>query len=57
MIKLKPCPFCGEKEEFAYGFSESGGVFVWCFICDCRGPESSTKKEAIAEWNRRYGEE
>lgn len=57
MTKLKPCPFCGEKEEFAYGISESGGVFVWCFTCDCRGPEFLTEKEATAAWNRRDDEE
>ena len=65
-IKLKPCPFCGEKlnaelDLFQYG-KEKWTVIHYChnYAHDFHGVSVSvscngaTKEEAVERWNRRY---
>jgi hypothetical protein len=55
MLKLKPCPFCGEKDDVCYN-----DRCVFCEACFASGPviignrsDAQTKDLAIAEWNER----
>lgn len=56
--KFKPCPFCGEKDNFSIGFYHgmNGSVsrYVYC-KCGARGSGSKGADEsgAIRAWNRR----
>lgn len=62
MDKLKPCPFCGGKAKFI-DLGIEGEFHDWdveCAECGivmmCPGREGgdvTTKKEAVAAWNRR----
>ena len=67
--KLKPCPFCGEKDsveiEEGYvndydGYRETEDYFVRCRRCDLMfgyddelGGDFRTMEEALAAWNKR----
>ena len=64
-IKLKPCPFCGEKlnaelDLLQYG-KEKWTVIHYChnYAHDFHGVsvsvscDGATKKEAVERWNRR----
>jgi len=57
MPELLPCPFCGcqptqtDIEQDSFCGDES--YWVWCYNCDCRGPERETNEEAIGAWNNR----
>ena len=50
--KLKPCPFCGSKDDLLIN-DEDYEVFVFCWSCEARGPEMFSKNDAIEAWNRR----
>ena len=51
-VKLKPCPFCGEKGKFAWAL----GVFwVRCLKCKGRGGEAGSMETAADAWNKRLG--
>jgi len=52
---LKPCPFCGSKDDMLIN-DEDYEVFVFCWSCEARGPNKSTKTDAIKAWNRRAGD-
>ena len=58
MNKLKPCPFCGER-DFISVIRSLNGVVAWVdrHNCECYGPAKNTEAEAIAAWNHREGEE
>ena len=51
--KIKPCPFCGKRfQKQRYG--ESGfNYYLICPGCHGDGPEATTKKKALAAWNKR----
>jgi len=51
--ELKPCPFCGEKEELTVEYDDRC-YYVRYSNCSARGEEaSSTKEYAIKAWNTR----
>ena len=49
---LKPCPFCGEKNNLTY-FGLLSVYWVRCDECRTTGPTKDTMKEAIKVWNAR----
>ena len=60
-MKLKKCPFCGEKAEIFRDKSynaETGETlaehmwFVWCTECSAL-VSGATEDEAVERWNRR----
>ena len=63
MKEILPCFFCGHGgkddaiptkiEDREYG--EPDVFAVRCEWCAARGPEESTKAEALESWNRRVG--
>ena len=61
MIKLKPCPFCGETEsteieEFTNSYGKPDGFDIGCINIHCIfQPEgwAIDKEEAIKIWNQR----
>ena len=55
--KLKPCPFCGEKEDIEVFWYSPSSVSVSCSHCNCYGPYKEIPEFAIKAWNRRAGEE
>lgn len=62
MQKLKPCPFCGEKDNLSIRkWSGWNNHFVRCESCFAIVPDPSatdfTKKEAIEAWNRRVDDD
>ena len=52
-IRLKKCPFCGERTEIYNDKYQSGYWKVSCLACRATGPESFDRKLAIDEWNNR----
>ena len=58
MIELKPCPFCGEKDDIDYGVmggTMKGFDYVQCQNCGAEIHSIHNGKyiEAIELWNRR----
>lgn len=59
MTELKPCPFCGEKEDIDYGIFTAtlkGFDYVECQNCGARIYEIHKDGQCIAAkelWNRR----
>ena len=53
--KLKPCPFCGNKDvsvvngDVYYG---RRSAYVCCYKCGTRGP-TGYNGDAVTKWNRR----
>ena len=62
VIKLKPCPFCGEKAKtytlMQHYVDTADVVKRWKVMCakDCcrLANDFSSEEEATREWNRRY---
>ena len=54
-MKLKPCPFCGEKAVVIENYGNYRAFEVFCG-CGGRVAYYETKKEAIKAWNRRANE-
>jgi len=55
--KLKPCPFCGEKDEIRHGDRRgTRWAMMYCDECGATGPDAETDADAITAWNRRHGE-
>ena len=58
-VKLKPCPFCGEKAEMTK--SEKDNFKACCANLRCIGSyvylRHPTEEEAAAAWNRRMSSE
>lgn len=56
MIKIKPCPFCGE-ECLHWKYEDQKDIYnIECDSCGSEGPtnhEKVTLDEAISKWNRR----
>lgn len=48
---LKPCPFCGEKEDIRV--TNWGLWRFWCAKCLAKSCDKLSEKEAIEAWNRR----
>lgn len=46
--ELKPCPFCGEKDDVIY---YNGCVF--CDACGASGPGHKARGFAVDAWNKR----
>jgi Lar family restriction alleviation protein len=60
MIKLRPCPFCGQDDaETSYELAEwhqhlyRTSFWIECNCCECRGPNCPTEERAISAWNKR----
>jgi Lar family restriction alleviation protein len=55
MEKLKPCPFCGEKELIKTNNQSYLGEFpqwaVNCQTCSAKGPVTDTERKAFILWN------
>ena len=47
---LKPCPFCGEPEDFTIEEGEES-FYVVCTTCEAMSPEEATVAETVAWWN------
>jgi Lar family restriction alleviation protein len=57
--KLKPCPFCGNKEQSMFSIYRFYNVKfrrINCDICGSNGAIGKNIKEAIAAWNKRVKE-
>ena len=59
-VVLKPCPFCGEKDDIDYGVTAGtmyGLDYVQCQKCGAQITAAHRSKnikiEAIEAWNRR----
>ena len=59
-IRLKPCPFCGNKAKY---FDDIGGGwrYVACVRCGCRTAmyppcNGELRDIAVARWNKRADE-
>lgn len=59
-MKLKPCPFCGEQKSLSckndYNRTSMFRYFIYCPECNAEGPARDTKRKAVNNWNKRYGE-
>lgn len=55
-MELKPCPFCGSKEELTEQSVEGHLYYIRCNSCDTEGPTRDGLKEARRIWNTRPGE-
>ena len=64
--KLKPCPFCGGKEQVMTIDLTKKVAFIQCQLCNARAGEYeynihkgsySYETNAIAAWNRRVNDE
>jgi len=53
MSKLKPCPFCGDKDVCLSSHITDICWFVRCIACGAAGPIAPVEDEAIAIWNTR----
>ena len=57
MAELKPCPFCGGKNNVIMVkmplYDEFSEFYVLCFVCGARTGLQISKQEAIEAWNRR----
>jgi Lar family restriction alleviation protein len=52
--KLKPCPFCGNKEPMLLGSNNDPPSFwVACLKCSADMKLKKKEKSAIKAWNRR----
>ena len=48
---INPCPFCGSDDTAATYMESYYLHMVVCRGCGTHGPQSKTKKRAIAAWN------
>lgn len=60
MNLIKPCPFCGIKDDNEQTITQEKLMFstpyqVAC-SCGARGPHGDTREQAIQQWNERRGE-
>ena len=62
MTELKPCPFCGETNDFDYQYGtedrEGTPINIYCATCGAAGPWCYTPDTEITqfadrEWNTR----
>lgn len=54
-IKLKYCPFCGEKPKMAtcdWGYSVKE-YWCYCSSCGCETQKYHSKEDVIEQWNCR----
>lgn len=51
--KLKPCPFCGDGEEYFDIHHEKGDSRVICRTCGAVGPTGDDGDSAVFHWNDR----
>ena len=50
------CPFCGSMDIHDRGAFEDFGLdwfYIYCKVCDARGPVKKTLDDAIKAWNAR----
>lgn len=50
--RLKPCPFCGERELRACHFPDE--VYFQCETCTSTGPNGADLESAVIQWNTRW---
>lgn len=56
MIKLKPCPFCGETENILTEFDSDCNVRIThCDNCGAKSNWGNSEEDAKEEWNKRHG--
>jgi len=55
---MKPCPFCGEQELEPWEIErfEDTMYRVYCTNCGALGPDASSWKKAVKEWDNRKKE-
>jgi Lar family restriction alleviation protein len=59
MIPLKPCPFCGQRDQLAVGQkTDDVGTLVdvfylSCAACGAEGPAADSADQAAELWNGR----
>lgn len=54
--ELKPCPFCGEKDDVKLMERDDGGCFVMCYNCITATTPvipCASEELAVEAWNRR----
>lgn len=51
MIKLKPCPFCGNKSPIMDNISHLQAYYCMCKLCHATGPVCSCPEIAADTWN------
>lgn len=64
-VELKPCPFCGNEEDFDYGFAYStkftkAYLYVGCPKCGAMMVDTNEDhclKDVKIAWNKRAGEQ
>ncbi len=67
MIKLQPCPFCGnENNRIRKTYRGDNGYYAWCPKCGAKGGVVYVKEwhatkfiaqgQAATKWNQRAGE-
>ena len=54
-VKLKRCPFCGERGRINHVNDEiwDDGVQIWCEECRCQTPVCDELEAAVKLWNAR----
>ena len=55
MIKLKPCPFCGAKEQVRVVSMGTKHILYWvcCYSCNSFSGAAESEEKAINAWNTR----
>jgi Lar family restriction alleviation protein len=54
MKELKPCPFCGERDQKVFlGIPKTKDWFVQCQTCQTTGPTGGDRESAVFQWNER----
>lgn len=53
VVKLKPCPFCGDGDVNTYKCNITDVWYVSCAGCGIRTEGDTSEDIAIAAWNRR----
>lgn len=54
MMKVKPCPCCGEEVLASEGYKKPFTYFIRCLTCGMQTDRHDKKEDAIDVWNARY---
>lgn len=55
MEKLKPCPFCGDRDTYLHKAQGAFGAHVYCKGCGLEAPTETgvTDEQAVTYWQTR----